>query len=122
MTKKIAIPMENGKLCAHFGQAAYFVIATVQDGQVVETIEKTPPAHEPGSYPRWIASLGVTDVIAGGMGQKAIDLFRQQGIQVFAGAPIKNEKEIVEDFLSGKLTLDANFCQQGDNHAHRCSH
>ena len=59
---------------------------------------KIPPAHEPGLYPRWVASFGVTDVIAGGMGQKAIDFFNQQNINVFVGAPVKGEKEIIENF------------------------
>ena len=37
-----------------------------------------PPEHRPGVYPRWVAALGVTDVIAGGIGQRAIDLFNEQ--------------------------------------------
>ena len=52
MTKKIAIPMENGALCSHFGHCEYFAIATVENNQIAEIQEKTPPAHEPGVYPR----------------------------------------------------------------------
>lgn len=122
MIKKIAIPMENGMLCSHFGHCEYFAIATVEDKKIIKIIEKAPPAHEPGLYPRWVASFGVTDVIAGGMGQKAIDLFNQQNINAFVGAPIKGAKEIIEDYLSGNLSLNANYCNHDDKDGHSCRH
>ena len=114
MTKKIAVPMENGKVSAHFGHCAYFAIANIKNNQIIDITAHTPPKHEPGVYPRWIASLGVTDVIAGGMGQKAIDLFHQQNINVFVGAPLKEEREIIENFLAGELSLSANYCNHDE--------
>ena len=45
------------------------------------------PKHEPGAFPRWLHSLGVQVVIAGGIGQRALVLFAQQGINVVAGLP-----------------------------------
>ena len=120
MNMKIAIPMENGLLCAHFGHCRYFAIATIANNQIIEMEEVTPPAHEPGVYPRWIATMGVTDVIAGGMGQKAIDLFNEQNVNAYVGAPAKEAKAIIDDFLSGKLTLTANYCTH--DHGHSCSH
>ena len=110
MAKKIAIPMENGKVSSHFGHCAYFAIATIEDNKIVEITEHTPPKHEPGVYPRWVASLGVTDVIAAGMGQRAINLFHEQKINVLVGAPLEGAREILEKFLAGKLELSANCC------------
>ena len=75
MDKCIAIPMENGVLCSHFGHCQNFAIVTVINNEITEIEEITPPVHEPGVYPRFVATFGVTDVIAGGMGQKAINLF-----------------------------------------------
>lgn len=118
MKKKIAIPMENGKLCSHFGHCQYFAIATVENRKITDMQEQTPPAHEPGVYPAWVASFGVTDVIAGGMGQKAIDLFIAQKINVFVGAPLQDAKTLVEAFLLDKLTLTSNFCDSN----HECRH
>lgn len=120
MTKKIAIPMENGKLSTHFGHCQYFAIVDVQDKQIAKITKQIPPEHKPGVYPKWIASLGVTDVIAGGIGQRAIDLFNEQGINVFAGAPLNGEEEIVNDFLAGKLSLNANYCKHDGNHHSNC--
>ncbi len=116
MKKRIAIPLENGVLCAHFGHCQTFAIVQVNNGQVESVEEFSPPEHVPGLYPRWVASFGVTDVIAGGMGHKAITLFNEQKINAYVGAPIKPAKELVEDFLADRLALTANYC----NHDHTC--
>ncbi|PIE88069.1 MAG: ATPase [Bacteroidetes bacterium] len=121
MEKIIAIPMENGKLCGHFGHCAYFSIVKVKEGKIVEIKEEIPPEHIPGLYPKWVASFGTTDVIAGGMGQKAIMLFNAQHINAFVGAPVKGAKELVEDFLQDRLTLSANYCSH-DHGQHNCNH
>jgi len=123
MNKCIAIPLENGVLCPHFGHCEEFAIVEVVNGVITDIKQLTPPEHIPGLYPRWVAQFGVTDVIAGGMGQQAIMLFNQQNINAFVGAPIKNPKELVTDFLANKLTLSANYCNHDTNHEHgSCKH
>lgn len=122
MNKCIAIPLEDGVLCAHFGHCEQFAIVTVVDDVITEVKELTPPEHVPGLYPRWVASFGVTDVIAGGMGQKAINLFNEQNINAFVGAPLDDPTTLVTLFLEGKLNLNANYCNHDANHAHSCKH
>ena len=120
MKQIIAIPMESGVLCAHFGHCEYFAIVEIEKGEIAEIKEVVPPEHVPGLYPKWIAQFGVTDVIGGGMGQKAIDLFNQQDINAFVGAPLKSAQELVTDFLNNKLNLSANYCNHDHNHV--CNH
>lgn len=120
MKKIIAIPMEDGILCAHFGHCQYFAIVEVEESVIINVKEVNPPVHEPGLYPRWVSQFGVTDVIGGGMGQKAIDLFNQQNINAFVGAPLKPAQDLVADFLANKLNLSANYCNHDENHV--CSH
>jgi len=110
MKKIIAIPLENGNLCTHFGHCEQFAIVEVENDKITNIKTETPPEHVPGLYPKWVAQFGTTDVIAGGMGQQAIMLFNQQNINAFVGAPIKSPKEIVEDFISGNLQLSSNYC------------
>jgi predicted Fe-Mo cluster-binding NifX family protein len=110
MKKIIAIPMENGVLCAHFGHCQQFAIVEVNGNTIESVKEVTPPEHQPGLYPKWVAGFGTTDVIAGGMGQHAVQLFNDQNINVFVGAPIKGAHELVGDFLNGNLSLNANYC------------
>jgi predicted Fe-Mo cluster-binding NifX family protein len=123
MKKIIAIPMENGVLSAHFGHCQTFAIVYVEDDVIKEVKEVVPPEHVPGLYPKWVAQFGVTDVIAGGMGQQAIMLFNQQNINAFVGAPIKSARELVSDFLTNKLNLSANYCNHDEHHEHgNCQH
>ncbi len=114
--KKIAIPTENGLLSAHFGHCEAFAIVEVNDGKVINNFRVTPPEHAPGLYPKWIAGMGVNDVIAGGMGHKAIALFNQQCINVYLGAPAKAPEAIADEFLRGELILNANPCSHEGLH------
>jgi len=70
----------------------------------------TPPPHEPGILPGWLAEKGVTDIIAGGIGQRAIGLFNQNKINVFVGAQIKDPSELANDLINNTLVAGANYC------------
>ncbi len=123
MIKKIAIPTEDGILCPHFGHCRQFAIIDTENYDITKETYVTPPPHEPGLLPAWLAEKGVTDVIAGGMGQKAIMIFNDQNINVFIGAPLRNAKDLVSDFLKDKLVLTANYCDHKGNHDHEnCKH
>lgn len=111
MAQKIAIPVnEAGQLDAHFGHCKYFTFLTIENKAITAEEKIAPPPHEPGILPPWVAQNGATDVIAGGMGQRAIQLFNQNGVNVFVGAPQKDAKALVEDFLNESLSLSANYC------------
>lgn len=110
MSKKIAIPTENGILCSHFGHCEKFFVATTDGNQITETFFLDPPAHEPGVFPAWLAAEGITDVIAAGIGQRAIDLFNNQNINVFVGAEQKSPTQLATDLLSNRLIAGANYC------------
>jgi len=82
----------------------------VEDDRILgETFLDAPP-HQPGLLPRWLAERNVTDVIAGGMGQRAIRLFNQFGINVFVGAPILSPQELVNGLIQNTITFAANYC------------
>jgi predicted Fe-Mo cluster-binding NifX family protein len=110
MKKCIAIPLENGILCSHFGHCQQFAIIDTENNSISNETLVTPPPHEPGLLPVWLAEKGVTDVIAGGIGQRAIELFNQQKINVFVGAQIKSHKELANDLLNNSLAAGANYC------------
>jgi len=111
MKKNIAIPTdEKGILDAHFGHCAFFELFTIENNEITESVKHTPPPHEPGLLPKWLGEKGIHDIIAGGMGQRAIDLFNERGINVYLGAPKTNAKEIVEGFLQGTLSFKGNLC------------
>jgi len=112
MSKKIAIPLVDGKLSVHFGHCQQFAIVEVN--QESETIEKTelltPPAHEPGILPQWLGQMRANIIIAGGMGQRAQQLFAQNNIEVIVGAPDAEPEELVKRYLKGQLICGTNVC------------
>ena len=107
---KFAIPLAQGVLCAHFGHSEQFAIVDTENGQVKSKELLTPPPHEPGVLPNWLAELGVGVVIAGGMGRRALGLFSEKGIQVTVGAPSSPPEALVEQYLKGTLITGQNIC------------
>lgn len=108
--KKIAIPLENGRLCSHFGHCQQFAIIENEGENILNEELVTPPPHEPGLLPAWLAERGVTDIIAGGIGQRAIKLFEEQNITVNVGAQSKTSKELVSDLIKNTLVTGSNAC------------
>jgi len=108
----IAIPMADGRLCAHFGHCDRFVLADVDEAQkrIVGTSYLTPPPHEPGVLPKWLHDRGVKVVISGGMGRRAQEFFRILGIRVVVGAPADTPEKVVAAFLAGTLEVGENVC------------
>ena len=98
---KIAIPMTNGKISTHFGHCEQFAIVDVDvdKKEITGTELLTPPPHEPGLLPRWLAEKSVQLVIAGGMGQRAQDLFKENNIDRIVGITDNTPQEL-EDYVS----------------------
>ncbi|GAB4335557.1 MAG: hypothetical protein Kow0099_08070 [Candidatus Abyssubacteria bacterium] len=109
---KIAIPVAQGRLCPHFGHCEEFALIDVdpQTRQITHTQTVPAPAHQPGLLPRWLHDLGATVIIAGGMGQRALGLFAQNGIQVIIGANPDDPAAIVKAYLQDSLVTGDNIC------------
>jgi len=115
---RIAIPLTNGRLSLHFGYCECFALLDVDpDEQKVLGRENVwAPPHQPGLLPPWLAKLGATVVLAGGMGERAQALFAEQGIQVVVGAMVETPERLVSNYLAGTLRPGENGCQFEDNH------
>ncbi len=109
-TMKFAVPTEGGKLCAHFGHCEKFAVIETNDGNVTSETMVEPPVHQPGVYPKFLADQGVHVIIAGGMGQKAQDLFAQNNIQVCMGVMNGSPKTLVESYMQDSLQTGQNLC------------
>lgn len=107
---KIAVPTVNNNLTPHFGHCEKFTIIHVVDNKITGEEYVTPPVHQPGVYPRFLAGQGVDVIIAGGMGQRALDLFAQNNIEVFMGVETDKPAKLVEDFLANQLKTGQNQC------------
>ena len=109
---RIAIPVTDGKLSAHFGHCRQFAIIDVDtDTKDIKSHELVDsPGHEPGLLPNWLAGLHVELIIASGMGRRAQQLFAQSGIDVVVGAANDNPQELARQYLAGQLQTGQNIC------------
>ena len=119
--KKVAIPVVNDKLSQHFGHSDFFRVYVVDDNnKIIDNEFLPPPEHQPGAIPNWVASQGVTDIIVGGIGPAAIEIFNSKNVNVFSGANIDSPDNIILDFINGDLVVNANTCdhENGEHHHH----
>ncbi len=109
---RIAIPLADGKLTAHFGHCASFALLDVDENQnkILKREDVDAPPHEPGLLPPWLAERGVNVVIAGGMGQRAQSLFVENGIKVIVGATVETPENLAAAYMSGSLCAGENLC------------
>lgn len=109
---RIAIPLAQGKLSLHFGHCDQFAIFEIDDDskKVISRNNETPPAHAPGVLPQWLGGIGVNVIIAGGMGQRAQQLFAQNDIRVIIGASYGSPEELLSAYLDNKLETGDNIC------------
>ena len=111
-TMKIAIPTADGQLCMHFGHCEQFAFVTIdEENKTVTAVDMlTPPPHEPGVLPKWVADNGGQLVIAGGMGQRAQQLFNQNQVNVIVGAAPDSPENLAVAYMNGSLQTGQNAC------------
>ncbi len=109
---RYGIPVSGGRLDPHFGHCQEFAFVDADEAKKeILRVETLPsPGHQPGVLPVWMAEQGATFVIAGGMGPMAVDLFKQNRIEVILGAPSEHPEKVVLDYLNGALLTGDNAC------------
>ena len=115
---KYAVPLLDGILCEHFGHCEEFAFieADPQTKKITKTEQKTPPPHEPGVLPKWLMENSVNVAIVGGMGMRAQQLLREQGVRVIIGAPSAAPDILVQQDLNAQLQNGDNTCGHGPDH------
>jgi predicted Fe-Mo cluster-binding NifX family protein len=108
--KKFAIPTVGNLLTPHFGHCEKFAIVETENNNIVSVNYITPPVHQPGVYPGFLAEQGVSVIISGGMGFKAQDLFSRNNIEVCIGVPSGSPENLVEQYLKNQLQTGENLC------------
>jgi predicted Fe-Mo cluster-binding NifX family protein len=109
---RIAIPVFEGHLSAHFGHCEEFAVyaVDVKSKKILSQENTPPPPHEPGVLPTWLSGKGVNMIIASGMGSRAQDIFTEKGTQVVVGAPAEGPDRIINAYLNGTLASGENTC------------
>lgn len=109
---RIAMPVQDGKLCSHFGHAPHFALVEVDPAEkrILNVQNLSAPPHAAGVLPDWLHRQGVEVVLVGGIGARAKNLLEQHGITVLAGVPIAEPTPLVQAYLQGSLLTAENMC------------
>ena len=106
---KIAVPTDAGQVSAHFGRCSEYTIAEVEDNSVKNIQTVANPGHEPGRIPVFLKGLGVSAIITGGMGRRALALFDEMEIKYYLGV-VGPVDQVLSDYANGKLVVGESLC------------
>lgn len=128
---KIAIPTKDNRVDGHFGHCEYYTIFTISDDKKV--LESRFLAAPQGcgcksDISNILQRMGVSLMLAGNMGEGAIQKLRMSGIETVKGCS-GDVNDVVMDYLADKITDSGVSCAQhekhqdeGHEHGHNCQH
>ena len=127
-TLKIAIPMADGAFSEHFGGTKAFLIfeGNRQTLRLGEREVSAAPEHKPGALPKWLEQQKVDAVVVSAIGERALVLLVDAGIEAFLADGDLNPSELANACLLGKLvSVNQENSRCGGHHdhdGHECHH
>ena len=109
---KIAISTDNGYVSSHFGRCPEFTFVEIEDSKMISGETVVNPGHHPGYLPQFLKDKGINCIIAGGMGMRAQELFKEVDIETMLGIEGKIQ-DIVKEILDGTIKNKGNICKPG---------
>lgn len=119
---KIALPTYQNQIDSHFGHCEYFTVFTVDEG-LKEILSQETVASPEGcgcksNIAFVLADMGVSMMLAGNMGEGAVNVLKNAGIEVLRGCS-GDVKAVTLSWLNGTLTDSGESCHA---HDHECQH
>ena len=111
---KIALPTRQNQIDEHFGHCDHFTVFTVDDQKKITAEEKIASPAGCGcksDIAQVLAQQGVEVMLAGNMGQGAVNVLNGCGISVLRGCA-GNVKTVAENWLAGHLADSGINCTQ----------
>lgn len=116
---KIALPSRQNRIDEHFGHCEYFTVFTVDEKKAIVTQEIVSSPAGCGcrsNIAGTLKEMGVTLMLAGNMGQGAVNVLNSIGINVLRGCS-GDVKQVAEAWLAGRLEDSGVACEL---HEHGC--
>lgn len=120
---KIAVPTRGNNVDDHFGHCEFYTIFTIGNDNAIEKSEILPSPQGCGCKSNIAGVLqqtGVKIMLAGNMGNGALNVLNNHGIEVYRGAT-GDVRKLVEAFLSGSIKDSGEGCHH-HNEDHECTH
>lgn len=108
---KIAISSDGKQVSGHFGHCEGFTMYEVGEDKSVKKDFIQNPGHKPGFLPVFLKEKNTNIIISGGMGGAAIQLFRDNGIEVVVGAEGLCD-DVVQKYINGELKSTGSVCEE----------
>ncbi|WMJ77426.1 MULTISPECIES: NifB/NifX family molybdenum-iron cluster-binding protein [unclassified Sedimentibacter] len=119
---KIALPSRQNKIDSHFGHCEYYTVYTVDKDKkqiLSEEIINSPAGCGcKSNIAQVLSEAGVKVMLAGNMGDGAVNVLHSAGIEVLRGCS-GDVKSVAMSWLEGKLNDSGESCHE---HGHDCSH
>jgi len=109
---KIAISTDGQYVSPHFGRCPEFTIVEIEDNRLINKKKISNPGHHPGYLPQYLSKIGVGCIVAGGMGTRARELFRQANIEAILGVEGEIE-EVISKIIDDSLEGGESICKPG---------
>ncbi len=114
---KIAITTDGNMVSHHFGHCSSYIIYDVDEKEhrIIEKSVIENPGHKPGFLPVYLAKLKVDCAIAGGMGQRAKELFAHHNIKTITDV-FGQVGEVIEEYLKGNIVDRRKIFEEHNEH------
>ena len=109
----IAIATDGQYVSTHFGRCQAYTMVEIDNGHLVKSEQVANPGHAPGAIPAFLHRKGANQIVCGGIGARAIELFRQYGIDIIAGIDGTIDS-VTERLKNGTLVGGVSRCKPGD--------
>jgi predicted Fe-Mo cluster-binding NifX family protein len=110
---KIALPARDGQIDDHFGHCDYFFVVTVDGDKIVneQRVESPAGCGCKSNIVGTLAEMGVTVMLAGNMGQGAVNILGNHGIKVYRGCTGELTRA-VQQWLAGNVVDSGQSCAE----------
>ena len=115
---KLAVPTREGHVDHHFGHCAYYTIFEVDDNRTIvskSTLDSPEGCGCKSDIAYRMQEMGITLMLAGNMGQGAVNKLTSCGITVIKGCE-GDVDALVRDYLDGKVEDNAAVCDHHECH------
>lgn len=116
---KIALPSQQNMIDDHFGHCEYFTIFAVNDNKEIisqETLASPVGCGCKSNIAQTLSAIGVKFMLAGNMGEGAVNVLNNHGIEVLRGCS-GDVKTVALSWLEGNLQDSGDVCHE---HEHGC--
>lgn len=116
---KIALPSRQNQIDNHFGHCEYYTIITVdKDKKEIisqEMLESPAGCGCKSNIAQTLSAIGVSVMLAGNMGQGAVNVLKNSGIEVIRGCS-GDVKTVAENWIQGNVADSGDSCEEHDCH------